>query len=235
MTPEISIILPAYNEAKRIESTLTQIAAYFIRRGVRYEIIAAVDGNDGTREIVGALAAKDTAIRVIGKPERRGKGRGIREAVALATGATVGYMDADYKVAIEEFAVIQPWLAEYPVVIGSRALGDSVIEKKQPLYRRIGGRAFYYFMRAVVGLSGIRDTQCGFKFFRLDVAQRVFAAQRIDGYMFDVEVLALAQRFGYPIKEVPVRWRDDGDSRLQLLSGNLRNLIDIFKIAIRRS
>jgi dolichyl-phosphate beta-glucosyltransferase len=116
------------------------------------------------------------------------------------------------------------------VVIGSRALADSRIEKPQPLYRRLGSRGFHVLMRTVVGLSGITDTQCGFKFFRRDVALDLFRRQRIDGYMFDVEILYLARRAGYRIAQVPVRWRDDGDSRLALLSGNFRNVVDLFRI-----
>jgi len=87
-------------------------------------------------------------------------------------------------------------------------------------------------MHAVVGMPGIEDTQCGFKFFKREIARDLFSRQRIDGYMFDVEILALAQRLGYRIKEVPVRWWDDADSRLQLLGGNLRNVLDIFRIRL---
>ena len=151
-----------------------------------------------------------------GHPERLGKGRGVREAAALATGEIIGYADADYKVPIEEFDKIAPLLADYDVVTGSRALNRALIERKQPLYRRIGSRGFAVFMQTLVGLRGITDSQCGFKFFRRRVALELFRCQKIDGYMFDVELLALALWFGYKVKEVPIRWRDDGDSRLQL-------------------
>lgn len=233
MQPRISLIFPAYNEAGRIENTLRETIEYFKKRHLSYEIIVAADGADNTREIVRGLAATDPAIHVIGQPERRGKGRGIREAVAMSTGEIVGYADADNKVPIEEFDKMEPWLEQgYEVVIGSRAAKESTIERKQPLYRQVGAQGFRIFMHTVVGITHVQDTQCGFKFFPAQVAKMLFAAQRIDGYMFDVEILALATRWGYQIKSVPIRWRDDGDSRLDLFAGNIRNVIDIFKIRL---
>jgi len=115
-------------------------------------------------------------------------------------------------------------------VIGSRALKRSLIERKQRWYRRVGAKGFYVFLEIVMGLPGVADTQCGFKFFPMEIAKDLFARQQIDGYMFDVEILTLAQRLEYRVGQVPVRWRDDGDSRLQLVSGNLRNMADVFRI-----
>jgi dolichyl-phosphate beta-glucosyltransferase len=212
-----------------IAATVREVARYFEDRGLRYEIIVSADGTDGTREAARAL--NDPAVRVIGENVRQGKGRGIRQGVLISTGSIVGFADADNKVPIEEFDKIRPWLDQhYEVVIGSRTLERSSIERKQPLYRRIGSRGFSVFMQAVVGLPGITDTQCGFKFFTRAAALELFRRQRIDGYMYDVEILALAQRLGYRIRQVPIRWSDDGDSRLDLLAGNLRNVIDIFRI-----
>ncbi len=228
---DISLVLPAYNEVRTIAGTLAAVAGYFESRGLPYEIIVSADGTDGTRQAARAAAATNPAIRVIGDDTRRGKGRGIREGVRISTGAVVGFADADNKVPIEEFDKIRPWLEQgWEVVIGSRALHGAAIERPQPLYRRLGSRGFAVFMQTVVGLPGITDTQCGFKFFQRHAALELFARQRIDGYMYDVEILALAQRLGYRIQQVPVRWRDDGDSRLKLVAGNLRNVIDIFKI-----
>lgn len=228
---ELSLILPAYNERASIASTIDQAFACFRSRAIRVEIIVAADGNDGTREVVREMAAGRPHLHVIGHEERAGKGRGVREAVALASGRIVGYADADNKVPFEEYDKIRPWLDQgHEVVTGCRALAQSRIERRQPWFRRAGSKGFHYFMQTVVGLPGIHDSQCGFKFFPHPVARRLFDLQRIDGYMFDVEILALATRLGYRVKEVPIVWHDDGDSRLQLLSGNLRNVIDIFKI-----
>jgi dolichyl-phosphate beta-glucosyltransferase len=233
--PYITLILPAYNESATIAGTISKTIAYFDQRGHTYQIIVAADGNDGTRELVTELGQSNPAIQVIGHPERLGKGRGIREAVELATGSIIGYADADYKVPIDEFDKIAPLLNEFDVVIGSRAIERSLIERPQAWYRRVGSRGFALFMHTVVGLPGIGDTQCGFKFFRRSVAQELFRCQKIDRYMFDVEILSLATLFGYRIKEVAIRWRDDGDSRLDLVTGNVRNVIDIFRIRSMRS
>ncbi len=233
-SPYISLIYPAYNEAATIVSTLAKTVAYFDQRRHSYQIIVTADGNDGTRELVAKAAAANPAIQVMGHTERLGKGRGIREAVALATGSIIGYADADYKVPIEEYDKIDPLLGDYDIVTGSRAMEGSLIERRQPLYRRIGSRGFAVFMKTVTGLRGVTDSQCGFKFFRREVALDLFRCQKIDGYMFDVEILSLAWLFGYRIKEVPIRWRDDGDSRLELVRGNLRNVADIFRIRLGR-
>ncbi|HUO28462.1 MAG TPA: dolichyl-phosphate beta-glucosyltransferase, partial [Bryobacteraceae bacterium] len=228
---DVSLILPAYNEAATIAATIRETGSYFRSRGLRYELIVAADGNDGTRERALETAQQGEPVRVIGNQERCGKGRAVREAMALARGNIAGYADADNKVPIEEFAKIQACLDQgYDVVIGSRAMRDSEIERRQPLYRQLGGKGFGFFMHAVVGLEGITDTQCGFKFFTRAAAQAIFSRQQIDGYMFDVEILVLARHLGYRIQQVPIRWHDDGDSRLELLSGNLRNVIDIFRI-----
>jgi dolichyl-phosphate beta-glucosyltransferase len=233
--PYITLIFPAYNESATIAGTIAKTIEYFKLRGYSYQIIVAADGNDGTREIVAGLGEKDPAIQAIGHPERLGKGRAIREAVALAKGQIIGYADADYKVPIEEFDKIAPLLEKYDLVTGSRGLNRALIERQQPLYRQIGSWGFGIFMRTVVGLRSVRDSQCGFKFFHRHVATDLFRCQKIDGYMFDVEILALATLFGYRFVEVPIRWRDDGDSRLQLLSGNIRNVIDIFRIRFSRN
>jgi glycosyltransferase involved in cell wall biosynthesis len=224
--PNVSLILPAYNEAATIARTIAEAQEYFASRGQSFEIIVAADGTDGTREAAGVCGA-----RVIGGPMRRGKGRGIREAVAVARGRYTGYADADNKVPIEEFDKILPWLERgYEVVIGTRAAGESRIERGRPWHRRAGSAAFNMVVRGLVGLSEIRDTQCGFKFFPLPVARELFGRQKVDGYMFDVEILALARKLGYRIQQVGIRWRDDGDTRLNLVSGNLRNMLDILRI-----
>jgi dolichyl-phosphate beta-glucosyltransferase len=230
----VSLVIPAYNEVSRIAGTVSEALAYFDARALPCEIIVSADGTDGTREAARVLAERRPEIRVIGQPDRRGKGRGIREAVRIATGDVIGFTDADNKTPISEFETIERCLhAGHDVVIGSRALPGSRIERAQPLYRRLGSRGFGLFMHVSVGLGGIVDTQCGFKFFRGDVARDLFRRQQIDGYMFDVEILYLATQLGYRIVEVPVHWRDDGDSRLQLVAGNLRNVRDILSIRWR--
>jgi len=232
--PYVSLIIPAYNEVGRIAGTIQAARAYFGVRGHTHEIIVSADGDDGTRELVREMAGADPTLSVLGSVERRGKGHAIREAVRIARGRIVGFADADDKTPIEEFDRLEPWLRDgHEVVIGSRRMGESRIERRQPLHRRLGSRGFAVLMHLAVGLPDIVDTQCGFKFFQGYVARDLFARQRIDGYMFDVEVLYLARQAGYRIVQVPVRWRDDGDSRLQLVRGNLRNVLDVLSIRLR--
>ena len=234
MQPDISLILPAYNESKTIANTVREAHRYFQCRGLSSQIIVSADGNDGTRETARALAPEVPGIIVIGGEQRSGKGRGIRLGVERATGAIIGFADADNKVPIDEFDKFLPLLrGTADFAIGTRARGKSIIERPQPLYRRIGGRGFYFLMQALVGLPGIADTQCGFKFFRHELAKAVFAIQEIDGYMYDAEIIALALRMGAVLEQVPIRWHDDADSRLDLVAGNIQNLKDLFRIRRR--
>ncbi len=232
LDPEISLILPAYNEARVISQTIAAAVRYFESRGLRYQIVVAADGTDGTREVVREMARHNPALAAIGAEVRGGKGRGIREAVALATGAIIGYADADNKVPIEEFDKFRPWLGQgIEVVIGTRR-GGALIERPQPLYRRAGSRVFLWLMQISVGLPGVNDSQCGFKFFQRAAAKELFRRQKIDSYMADVEVLAIARRLGYRIQQVPIRWRDDADSRFNPMGGSLHNMRDILRIGL---
>ncbi len=233
--PYISLILPAYNESKRIASTVAEAQRYFEQRGLSYEIIVSADGNDGTRELIADMARSDPTLKVTGSVERGGKGLGIRRAIPLAQGKIIGFSDADNKTPIDEFDKFDPLLrAGADLVIGSRGAKESKIERKQPLYRQLGSKGFAIFMHTLIGLPDIIDTQCGFKFFQRAVAVDLFSRQRIDGYMYDVEILYLAERAGYRIEQVPIRWRDDGDSRLDLVRGNIRNVRDILGIRFAR-
>ena len=229
--PFLSVIVPAYNESASLADTLASIQRYLAARSPAYEVIVCADGTDGTREAAAAFACGDARFRVLGSPQRRGKGRGVREGMLAAQGEVIGFMDADNKTPIEELDKLLPFFQqEFEVVIGSRKVRDAQVEVLQPLYRRMGSRAFGMAMRRIVGLHGIHDTQCGFKFFTRAAGRRLFSLQRIDGYMFDVEVLRLAKRLGYGIQEVGVRWRDDGDSRYHPISGTIRNARELLRL-----
>jgi dolichyl-phosphate beta-glucosyltransferase len=233
--PSVSLILPAYNEAGRIRQTVEEAVSWFDSLSLDYELLVVAEGDDGTDAIVAQMAASNPRLRLLGGRERRGKGHAIRNAVAIAQKSIVGYADADNKTPIDELGKLLTLLQNgCDLAIGSRRLEASAIERAQPLYRRIGSQGFRVFMEMATGLHGIPDTQCGFKFFRRDVARDLFARQRIDGYMFDVEILYLASRLGYKLGQAPVRWRDDGDSRLQLVAGNLRNVRDVLSIRFRQ-
>ena len=231
--PFLSLIIPAYNEARRIEATLSATHEFLHARGYSHELLVGADGTDGTRDLVEALATTHPWLSVFGSAERGGKGKAVREGVSRAAGDVIGFLDADYKTPIEELPKLLRWLDEgYDLVIGSRATSGAAIEVPQAWYRRLGSRAFSAWMHAIVGLRDIPDTQCGFKVFRADVARDLFRRQRIDGYIFDVEILYLARRQGYRIQQVGVRWRDDGDSRLDLITGNLQNFLDVLRIRL---
>lgn len=228
--PHISLILPAYNEAGTIANTVGEAVGYFKSRNLRYEIVVVADGDDGTREIVRDLGWP--GIVVIGSPERRGKGYGIRQAMGMVTGEIVGFADADNKVPIEEYDKFHPLLSsgEFDVVIGSRAVPGACIEREQNWYRRLGSKVFYFLVQTLVGLPGVTDSQCGFKFFQADLGKKLFTLQKIDGYMFDVEIVALMLRMKVRWKQVPIRWRDDADTRYRLVSGSVQNVKDLLKI-----
>jgi dolichyl-phosphate beta-glucosyltransferase len=234
MTPQLSLIVPAYNEVAIIQRTMRAISDFLVPRGLTFEVIVCADGNDGTREAASQLAS-EMAVKVLGATTRQGKGKGVREGMLAATGDIVGFLDADYKVAINEIEKVLPLFVQgYDVVIGSRRVAGANVRVKQPWYRRFGSKCFAYVMRPMVGLWGIADTQCGFKFFRAEVCRDLFGRQRIDGSMFDVEILSLALRSGYRVKEIGVTWQDDGDTRLQMVSGNLQNVKDLLRICVNR-
>ena len=231
--PFLSLILPAYNEVRVIGETLATAQGYFNKRGVSYEIIVSVDGTDGTAELVREVARRDPNIKLTESNDRKGKGQAIRRGVQLAKGDIVGFVDADNKIPIEELDATLPWFDQgYDLVIGSRALQESHIEQRQPWYRRLGSKGFGIVMHALAGLDDVPDTQCGFKFFRRDVAQQLFGRQLIDGYMYDVEILFMAKQQGYQLKQIGIHWRDDRDSRLDLVRGNFRSAIDLLRLRL---
>jgi dolichyl-phosphate beta-glucosyltransferase len=157
------------------------------------------------------------------------------DGIELATGEIIGFIDADYKTPIEEVDKLLPVLKDCcDLAIGSRKVGEARIEVAQPLFRRAGSAAFHMVMGTMLGLADIRDTQCGFKFARHDVAKRLFKHQRIDGYMFDVEILRLARLMKLRIREIGVRWRDDGDSRYAPISGTIKNARELMRIRMMR-
>ena len=227
----LSLVVPAYNESATIAATLCSIRQYLHAQPWAWEVIVSADGNDGTRERAAEFAASDPRFGVIGSPRRRGKGHGVRAGILRASGSVVGFLDADYKTPIDELATLLPAIEQgYDVVIGSRRAAGSQIEQMQPLFRRAGSRAFGLVVRRLMGLPEVRDTQCGFKFFTRAAAQTLFSLQRIDGYMFDVEILRLCALLNLRVKEVGVRWRDDGDSRYDPVWGTLRNVRELWRI-----
>jgi dolichyl-phosphate beta-glucosyltransferase len=188
------------------------------------------DGSaDGTRSIMDAAAAKNSAIRVEVLPHNRGKGRALAVGVAVARGAEILVTDADLSTPIEELDGLQAALAAGAgVAIASRAIRGSRVEVSQPFYRVLMGKAFNLLVQAVL-LPGIWDTQCGFKLFRADIAHDIFAELSTDGFGYDPEVLYRARRKGVKIVEVPVVWRNSAPTKVSAMSSSF----DMFKHVLR--
>ncbi len=212
---DLSLIVPAYNEVDRIQPTLESYDKEMKNICQTYEILVVDDGSDdGTAEFVKSLKSQMPNLRVIKCKENRGKGNAVRVGMLHAKGKIRVMTDADGSIPAEQLrGLVLPLLTEEAdIAIGSRYVKGAVVENKQPLYRRIWSRFANIIIQKML-LPGIVDTQCGFKAFRASVAERVFAETQIDGWSFDLEVLALAQMQGYKIKEVPVSWSDDERSK----------------------
>jgi dolichyl-phosphate beta-glucosyltransferase len=226
--PELSVVIPAYNEAERLPPTLATLLAYLRGRGARFEILVVDDGSsDGTAER--ARAAGGDAVAVLSNDVNRGKGYSVKRGMLAARGARRLLTDADLSTPIQELTRLEAALADgHDVAIGSRAVPGARIEVRQPWCRENLGRVFNLLVQAVV-LPGIEDTQCGFKLFTAAAAEQAFAGSRLSGFAFDVEVLYLARRAGRRIAEVPIVWRNDAASRVGNLKGFLA-FLDVLRI-----
>jgi dolichyl-phosphate beta-glucosyltransferase len=215
--PALSIVIPAFNEARRLAETLRRIRDYAAGVGQTWEVIVVDDGStDGTGAIVREFESSALATQLLVNPVNRGKGYSVGRGVLAATGEAVLMCDADLSAPIEEVEKLWPWLAQgYDVVIGSRDLPDSVLDPAQPRFRRLLAAVFRTVRRRLL-LPELRDTQCGFKLFRQAAARDVFGRRTVDGWLFDCEVLALAHEVGYRIKEVGIRWQNRPESRVRL-------------------
>jgi len=208
--PYLSVIIPAYNEAKRIPATLIDIDKKLSAVDYPYEILVVNDGSkDNTAEVVGKMASAIRNLTLIDNAANQGKGGVVRQGMLLAKGKIRIFTDADNSTSIDQFAKMVPYFQKgYDVVIGSRAVKGSRLNVAQPFYRQLPGKIGNLIIQLLV-LPGIWDTQCGFKAFTAGAAQRIFSLSRIPGWGFDVEALALARKFGFRIKEVPITWVND--------------------------
>lgn len=223
--PALSIIVPAFNEAERLERTLDATARYLDARGDTYEIVVVDDGSvDDTTGVARRWAGERPHIRILRYETNQGKGYAVRYGVLRAEGQRVLFMDADLATPIEEITDLEAALAAgADVAIGSRPLRESCLEVRQPWCRETAGRAFNTVVQ-VVATPGIHDTQCGFKLFTRDAAQEVFSRCVVPGFSFDVEALFLARRLGLTVTEVPVRWaHQEGGAAFATRGAYLRN------------
>jgi dolichyl-phosphate beta-glucosyltransferase len=231
--PFLSVILPAFNEEKKIEADLQAALDYFRAQPYSFEVIAVDDGSsDGTASKLTVWQERTPeAVRAICYRPNRGKGHAVRTGMLAARGRHRMFADAGLCVPFTETSKGLAALERgYDVAIGSRKLAASRILAAQPAYRQWGSRVFGAAVRGLMGLSEITDTQCGFKFYTGAAAERLFGASRIDGFMFDAEILIQARRLGLRVYEFPVEWRADPDSRYRPFSGSLRNLAELARI-----
>ena len=229
---DLSVLIPAFNERRRIVGTIDRLRAFLASRPWEHEIIVIDDGSDdGTSEAVEEAAAARPELRCLRSDRNRGKGAAVRLGLEAARGRVVGFIDADDKTdaaALDE--VLRVLSTGTDIAIGDRTLPGSDIQTPRRPHREWGSAQFRRLTRWWLGLGELPDTQCGFKFFRAPVMRGLFESARVDGYMFDVEILLLATQAGYSIARIPVCWRDDPDSRFRPVSGSLRNLRELRRI-----
>lgn len=231
MPKHLSVIIPAYNEEHRIKGTLEAVYAYLSRQDYSWETIIVSDGSsDKTVETVAEFIGDKPEFNLIANTKNHGKGFVVRQGMLQAQGDFRLFTDADNSTSIEQIEKFWPFFEkDYGIVIGSIETPGAVINEHAQWYRRLLGKWSKYLIRIVAGLWEIRDTQRGFKCFTAKAARDVFSRAKIDRFGFDIEILALAKKMGYKIKEIPIVWNNAGDSKVSLKSyfGVLR---DLFKI-----
>ncbi|MFH1451079.1 MAG: dolichyl-phosphate beta-glucosyltransferase [bacterium] len=232
----LSVIIPAYNEEKRLPKTLRIVNDYLKQQSYNYEILVISDGSkDKTVEEAEKMSLEIPNLRVIGNKENHGKGYVIRQAMLEADGDYRVFTDADNSTSIDHVAKIIPEFKNgFSVVIGTRDSKDHKDAKQafsQPLHRRFLGDIINLFVQFILGLYGFWDTQCGFKAYTKEAAQRIFSKCVIDRFAFDPETLVLAKKLGYKIKKVPVYWINDAASTVHFSSG-IKMIIDLLRIRL---
>lgn len=232
--PELSVVIPVYNEAARVGATLKESFAYLKGRKIHAEVLVVDDGSkDKTVEVVGKfkrLACPRQGLKVIRQPINRGKGAAVRAGALAAVGKIILFMDADNSTPLSEYENFRPFLKEgAEVLIGSRAVDRKKVKVHQPLHREAMGRVFNLFVQ-LLATPGLWDTQCGFKVFTRGAVQAIFPLQTIERFGFDVEVLFIARKLGFKVKEVSVHWFDNPASKVHVFRDSTRMFVDLLVI-----
>jgi glycosyltransferase involved in cell wall biosynthesis len=230
--PLLSVIIPAHNEEERLPPSLIQLNQYLAQQAYQAEVLVVENGSrDKTFEIANSFKAQMLNLRVL-QEKQPGKGLAVRSGMLAAQGRFRIFCDADFSMPVEEINKFIPQPGqEYDVAIASRELPGSR-RINEPEYRHLIGRVFNGMVRLAV-LPGLQDTQCGFKAFRDEVAERVFQIQTLPGWSFDAEVLVIARQLGYKIAEVPITWYYKPGSRLHIVKDSLKMACDL--LTIRRN
>jgi len=231
LEPAYSIVIPAYNESARLGATLDKVLAYVRSQQWDAEVIVVNDGSrDNTADIVRAFAAKDPTLRLVENPGNRGKGYSVRNGMLNARGRIVLFSDADLSSPIEEAPKLFEALEQgADIAIGSRWLRAETQTQRQPLHRQLFGRIYNLILRLTLGLQ-FADTQCGFKAFKQPAVQAIFPLQKIERWGFDPEVLFLARKLKFKVKEVPVAWGHSGGTRINPLVDGSRMVMEMLRI-----
>ncbi len=231
MPPTYSIVIPAYNEEPRLAATLDSVLGYVRAQAWDAEVLVVNDGSrDRTLEIVQTFAAKDPVLRLVQNPGNRGKGFSVRNGMLHARGRIVLFTDADLSSPIEEAPKLFSALDEgADIAIGSRWLRSETQTHRQPLHRQLFGRIFNVLLRLTLGLQ-FADTQCGFKAFKRPAVDAIFPLQKIERWGFDPEILFLARKFKFKVKEIPVAWGHSGDTRINPLIDGSRMFQEMLRI-----
>jgi dolichyl-phosphate beta-glucosyltransferase len=231
----LSVIIPAYNEEKRLPKTLQSLDGYLRNQNYDYEILVVNDGSkDKTAEVAENLKLKIRNLKLINNKINQGKGAVVKQGMLEAKGEYRLFADADNSTSIDQTEKMWPYFKKtcpepaeggYDVVIGSRDVKGAVLDPPQPWLRNvILGEGFKLFRKIVIGLWGIEDTQCGFKCFSKKAVEDIFPRCKINRFAFDPEILIIAKKLKYKIKEIPVYWRNDPESKV--------NSKSIFKMAL---
>ncbi|MDP1538629.1 MAG: glycosyltransferase family 2 protein [bacterium] len=223
----LSVIIPAYNEEKRLPKTLAEIDKYLKRQNYDYEILVVSDGSqDKTVEVANSLTPTVKNLKITGYEKNQGKGYAVRFGMLEAKGEHRLFTDADNSTSIDQIEKMWPYFKNgYDIVIGSRDIKGAILDPPQPWLRHILlGQGFKLYRKLIVGLWNIEDSQCGFKCLKKSAAENIFPICRISRFAFDPEILVIAKKLGYKIKEIPVYWKNDPESKV--------NFKSIFKMAL---
>ncbi len=216
----ISIIIPAYNEEKRLPKTLASIISFLNKEKIEAEILIVNDGSqDQTKKVAQEIAKDNSFLKVISYEKNKGKGGAVKEGIIQAKGDYLIFLDADNSTPIFEIIPLLTNLSKgYDLVIGSRRIKGAKILKKQPFLRQILSQGFNFFIKVILGLADYKDTQCGFKGFRKEAGKNIFAKAKINGFAFDTELLCIANLLDYKVLEMPIAWQDEKQSTLRIKS-----------------